>query len=40
MTVKELENLGFIYKRISKHWYLVKLYANKKYTLIFPMRLK
>lgn len=40
MTAKELENCGFIYKRLTKHWYLVRIYANKNklmYHLIIPM---
>ena len=40
MTVKELSEMGFIYKRLTKHLYLVRLYANKNnplHRIIFPM---
>lgn len=40
MTVKELSQMGFIYKRLTKHLYLVRLYANKKnplYRIIIPI---
>ena len=33
MTIKELYKMGFIYKKLTKHWYLVRLYANKKHPL-------
>lgn len=43
MTIKQLKKCGFIYKRISKNWYLVRIYADKKrflYHVVIPMRLK
>lgn len=33
MTIQELDNLGFIYKKLTKHLYLVRLYANKNHPL-------
>lgn len=29
MTLKKLEKLGFIYKRLTKHIYLCRLYARR-----------
>lgn len=43
VTVKQLDDLGFIYKDLGKHWYLVRFYACREkllYHLIFPLRLK
>ena len=40
MTVRELSKMGFIYKRLTKHLYLVRLYANKKnplHRIIIPI---
>ena len=40
MTIQELDNLGFIYKKLTKHLYLVRLYANKNnplYRIIIPI---
>lgn len=33
MTIKELSKMGFIYKKLTKHLYLVRLYANKNHPL-------
>ena len=43
MTIQELDNLGFIYKKLTKHLYLVRLYADRKKPLskiIIPIILK
>ena len=40
MKIAELERLGFIYKRLTKHLFLVRLYANRENPLseiIFPI---
>lgn len=40
MTIQELDNLGFIYKKLTKHLYLVRLYADKNhplYKIIIPI---
>jgi len=42
VSIKKLEQVGFIYKKLSKNWYLVRLYANPKklgYNIIFPLKL-
>ena len=29
VTIDDLEKCGFVYKRLSKHWYLIRLYSIK-----------
>lgn len=42
MRIEDLERKGFICNRLSKNWYLVRLYANKKALkhVVFPMYIK
>lgn len=41
--IKRLADCGYIYKRISKHWFLVRMYATPKkllYHLVLPKYIK
>ena len=45
MNVNDLKKIGFIYKRLSKNWYLCRIYANKKahpilYHVILPFHIR
>ena len=38
-----LSRLGFIYKRLSKNWYLCRIYADPHkllYHVVIPLRIK
>lgn len=40
MTVKELEEMGFIYKHLFGNWYIVRLYTRGwGRWIMFPLRL-
>ena len=41
MTIKQLEEMGFIRKHLFGHWYIVSLYAQGwgRYVM-FPLRLE
>ena len=42
VSIKRLEQVGFIYKKLFKNWYLVRLHANPNkigYNIIFPLKL-